>query len=136
MIAAPSNLQMMDNKDLDPVTRNWLKVNWERRQTNKEHVFSEELLETYQAWKTRDVKEKLETKDLAVWGGFNSFDHTPEKLSAVITEIFEASGVLDDFKVDRGKWATFVLGIKDLYHMENPYHNYYHGVDVAVTGFA
>ena len=126
----------MENKDLDPVTRNWLKVNYERRQTNREHVFSEDLVQKYKDWRTRDVTDKLKTKELAVWGGFNTFDHTPEKLSAVVTELFEASGVLDDFNVDREKWGNFVLGIKELYHMENPYHNFYHGVDVAVTGFA
>jgi len=65
---------------------------------------------------------------------FPALDLSMDELCVCAFLIFEESNVLDELHVNRDKLKNFVVGVEARYH-PNPYHNFFHAVDVLQTTF-
>ena len=78
----------------------------------------------------RQLGELISTIDL------NVFNHTEEELFHMLHIIFETEfELLSAFDIPEELFFRFLKLLKENYFAKNPYHNFYHAVDVAQTLF-
>lgn len=66
---------------------------------------------------------------------FDIFGHSSELLMKAVLVIFEQSGVIEAFEIDREKLWNFVQQVAAMYKGDNPYHNFVHAFDVLQFAF-
>lgn len=76
----------------------------------------------------------LDQNTLSHWS-WNVFQYTEEQLFTAVEYMFNYFGLLERYNVSAEKMGRFIRVIRDSY-FENPYHNFYHAVDVTQTVFS
>ena len=67
--------------------------------------------------------------------GFNPFDESPESLCDIVLEFFREYGLCRRLGVEEVKLENLIHAIKNTYHEDVPFHNFYHAFSVCHVSY-
>lgn len=125
-----------DDKNVDSATADWLSKTY--AQGNKKvqafssaAMFNSGALARRASTMASDFALPCTTDVIESWN-FDVLEYDQSKLTTVFMYIFTVLDVFEEFKVNEDVMRAFLTELSGKY-LDNTYHNYYHGFDVAHT---
>ncbi len=155
----PESLQILDSAEIDPQTRNWIKENYSSRRPprpQKVVVYpgdgdgesqTKPMLSIVDAVSAPPLdgtqRRAFSLGDLVLpsqrLGEFGKWEwdyrgRPLQDLYGMLTKVYEYYNLFDEFNIEKKTFCAFITEVSRRY-LDNPYHNFYHAVDVTQTVF-
>jgi hypothetical protein len=130
-MAGEKSLDILEDKNVDAATANWLNdtYNTGNKQITQISGSVEEAKTQKRIMSLSDVSLPVSIENVNSWD-FDTLDLDGDQLSDVFIYLLSATNVFEDFKVPMDVMKKFLVSLSGQY-VDNPYHNYKHGYDVA-----